>query len=369
MRDAMTCTGAIMTTKDYSNVTYQVARRIEDGRTVWINDAKRQRIQPRSLVCLNAECHTPVFARTGSKRKWHFCHYRDEYKKKCKRDVKFSHGESAMHLICKHFLASENSRCCYVDAVCVRCHVKREVCRYTRGMEAQIEHSIADGKYIIDVALLDKVSKKVVAAVEVFHTHKVDYEKAEYMRQNGIALLEVDTSQIKEVMDKKKGMICLKVVGYDDDRHVCDTCMYKDAWYRHIMMVVQRENEYEAVIAKEYTQRSETTKRLKREYYGAWCDAEVFTAVNRECEYQATVSEEYTRRWEVVREHSEALKREYYDAWYEEEVRMVVRRNNAYNAMVGREYIRRSELEKRRKREKTGILFVPWMQSVTFNVY
>jgi hypothetical protein len=191
-------------------------------------------------------------------------------------------------------------------------------------MEAQIEHPISDGKYIIDVALLDKVSKKVVAAVEVFHTHKVDYEKAEYMRQNGIALLEVDTSQIKEVMDKKKGMICLKVVGYDDDGHVCDTCMYKDAWYRHVMMVVQRENEYEAVIAKEYTQRSETAKILKREYY---------------------------------------------DAWYEEEVRMVVRRNNAYNAMVGREYIRRSELEKRRKRKKTGILFVPWIQSVTFNVY
>jgi hypothetical protein len=135
-------------------------------------------------------------------------------------------------------------------------------------MEAQVEYPISDGKYIIDVALLDKVCKKVVAAVEVFHTHKVDYEKAEYMRQNGIALLEVQTSQIKEVMDKikqKEGMICLKVVECDEDKHVCDTCMYKDAWYRHVMMVVKRENEYEDEIVKEYNRKKKIEDQLKRE--------------------------------------------------------------------------------------------------------
>jgi hypothetical protein len=159
-----------------------VAMREENGELL---SAKFSTKSDGPFVCF--DCGEQLVLKLGKSRVAHFSHMRGS---QCNGG-----GESLQHRYAKHILATTLPRWSFMKN-CPRCE-----CPYTRTgpMDYQFkEHSaveeLAVGPYKIDVGVVQ--SEKCVAAVEVYHTHKVDIEKRQYLLAYGIPLIEVVAQHI-----------------------------------------------------------------------------------------------------------------------------------------------------------------------------
>lgn len=237
------------------------ARRDSDGKSIFIDDIISKEDYPKgSLFCLDPQCNTPVHPKIhGKKRRHHFAHYSEQDSKRCRGG--WSNGESIEHMTAKHFVATNNSRCCFVDHWCKKC--KRRHCvggtwLLRTEMECRIHTSV--GLRIADVMLLDDHGVPAYA-LEIRHTHAVEPEKTRELLESGVRVLEMDSKEVLLRRDKAAGkkfakdslVYQIRLVGY---RHVtCVDCAMEEVVQGELREWRNHEKEYERLCEKWWEKR------------------------------------------------------------------------------------------------------------------
>lgn len=147
------------------------------------------------------DCGNDVFVRRGKKRSWHFAHYHEEDAKKCPHA---NGGETKDHYNAKHFVAKNIGICKFAVERCPNC-MKRKyfVGRHQGKLQhidecmAEVEMRIPGTQRIADVAAVNRCTGKIVAAIEIFHTHEVDADKRSECARLGVPILEVTTEEVQ----------------------------------------------------------------------------------------------------------------------------------------------------------------------------
>ena len=124
--------------------------------------------------CIN--CSERLVLRQGAVRQYHFAH--------CSTS-QCGGGEGILHRATKHWVcnsvktASIIARCADCDAVHTVWH-SNEACVAEEELACKVGGAI---KYRIDVAVVGSDDGKLVASIEVFHTHRISAEKRAYLEQ------------------------------------------------------------------------------------------------------------------------------------------------------------------------------------------
>lgn len=120
------------------------------------------------------ECDAQLVLRQGTVRQYHFAH---SSKSRC------SGGEGILHKATKHWFA-KSINVATVVAKCCGCGADHTVwkspgqCLAKEELACKVKGAI---KYRIDVAVLAEADHKLMASVEVFHTHRISDEKRAYL--------------------------------------------------------------------------------------------------------------------------------------------------------------------------------------------
>lgn len=120
------------------------------------------------------ECDAQLVLRQGNVRQYHFAH---SSKSRC------GGGEGILHKAAKHWFA-KSINVATVVAKCCGCGADHTVwkspgqCLAEEELACKVEGAI---KYRIDVAVLAEADHKLMASVEVFHTHRISDEKRAYL--------------------------------------------------------------------------------------------------------------------------------------------------------------------------------------------
>jgi len=156
--------------------TLFVARNLLTNTDVFIENAQRK----VAYTCI--DCGSAVLPRMGTKRVFHFAH---KSKSKCK-------GETSAHKYCKHLLQQNLDKLSF-SSTCIKCSKVQQFNNTTSIVGVQ-EHPWK--QYKIDVAILDKTTKSMVGALEVYHTHRSTQTKLGEISSNGIFVSDLDTADI-----------------------------------------------------------------------------------------------------------------------------------------------------------------------------
>jgi len=156
--------------------TLFVARNPLTNTDVFIENAQRK----VAYTCI--DCGSAVMPRMGTKRVFHFAH---KSKSKCK-------GETSAHKYCKHILQQNIDKLSF-SSTCIKCSQVQQFNDTTSIVGVQ-EHPWK--QYKIDVAILDKTTKSMIGALEVYHTHRSTQTKLGEISSNGIFVSDLDTADI-----------------------------------------------------------------------------------------------------------------------------------------------------------------------------
>lgn len=198
------------------------------GTSLYVRDAKKRRYDKDSFMCMDRNCGKPVHPVGGdSDRKWHFRHYRvDGDESSAVACQGCGNLESREHLLAKHLLVKHNSHCRYVTNVCPqwRC-TNRAYALGSQHMVAEVEIIVVGTKRKADVLLSEAVSKRQRFAIEVFHTHAVDFQKEEDLKAVNVGVLEVRASRVIQMLEKAEHDT--RTVYFEVEycgRELCDDC-------------------------------------------------------------------------------------------------------------------------------------------------
>ena len=249
------------------------ARDSATGKTVWIESSSFSSHAydfKGALTCLDAFCcGAPVFAKRGTKRIFHFSHYpEDEVAKgRCKKGRHgLSNGESEEHLKSKHFLAVRNAHCKYVRNKCDVCGTL-DYFADTADLLPAVEHRLVIGgkTVVIDVALLEKITKQLVFAVEVKKSHWIGSEKRALLAENCKGVLEVTTDTVlREIARSNPGKVDFHAIHPVDASSVtCSACtkrknrrVYSQTWQEYeIIRPMAHWDAYVLSVVKWYEER------------------------------------------------------------------------------------------------------------------
>lgn len=164
----------------------------------------------KALTCY--ECGNPLHRKKQHKRKRNGIVY----------DVRehFAHNpgsscsgtaESVEHKAAKHVVVKMAKEWRF-QGQCSDCRraIPVEIARPEHNLETEV--SWMDGKYRLDVAVIDPSTAKVVGAVEVLHKHAFDETKAGDMTDGGLAWCEVKASDVLEFQHLEGAVVmCTRV--------------------------------------------------------------------------------------------------------------------------------------------------------------
>lgn len=198
------CTDDRLTSPGNHSATMNtLARWKSSGKTCHIDDLRGKYPPGKgSLLCIDADCKAPVFAKNqGKKRAHHFAHYPTNGRPCCSGTG--NGGESEEHLFAKRWIAENFKRLKFPRTECMRCW--RAEYFDTRDCTAEVEGCILSSKFRADVLLRDKQGVPRFA-IEVFHTHCVDTVKAEFCEAHNIQILEIKTDVCQKLKKKVYGL-------------------------------------------------------------------------------------------------------------------------------------------------------------------
>lgn len=175
--------------------TLFVARNPLTNADVFIENAQRK----VAYTCI--DCGSPVLPRMGTKRVFHFAH---KTKSNCK-------GETSAHKHCKHLLQQNLDKLSFSSA-CIKCSQEQQF-NDTESIVGIQEYPWK--QYKIDVAMIDKNTKTMVGALEVYHTHRSTQTKLGEISSNGIFVSDLDTADILNFADHSN-----RISG----THICADC-------------------------------------------------------------------------------------------------------------------------------------------------
>lgn len=287
------------------------------------------------------DCSEEVFVRRGHERTWHFCHYCKKAESRCPRA---NGGETREHYEAKHFVANNIARCAFAVEKCPMC-LKKKFFVGSRGSvlvhrcRAEVERRIDGTSRVADVGIINPATQRMVAAVEIFHTHEVDDAKHADCAAQGVAVLEVSTEEVqrwKEYAVNKDKLMQLETMHMMNVH--CTECAMKSAFTRERNECIAYESWLEGAWTWYWDVQMQMRKRaataLKTILYG-------------QHELARTASNEYwySRLWES---YGEMLAAEHRDAKWQRGNRRI--RSVAMDAA----HARIQELEALKRREQKG---------------
>lgn len=159
----------------------------------------------RACECICAACGTRLQARQGTIRVWHFAH--DEVTN-CQHTA-----EAAIHRMAKQMIVERQAIYLPVRTLQRTIRGKKNVWSETISSEVQeaglfdLKGCIAE-KTIFDASTADTYRRPDVTAtvegralaIEIHNTHAVDFEKAEWLDQQGLSTLEIDVSDLTDAL-------------------------------------------------------------------------------------------------------------------------------------------------------------------------
>jgi hypothetical protein len=195
------------------------------------------------------DCGKDVFVRRGKTRAWHFSHYSERDGSKCSYA---NGGETREHYHAKHFVASNLHRCAFAVEECPSCRKRRFFvgnrdghCVHLHQCQAEVEMRIPGTSRVADVAVVDPGTRGIVAAIEIFHTHEVDASKMADCAAQGIAVLEVTTTELSGVIASAsagRGKELLLQIGTTNMRRsICDDCNMYMAYGNEVASIAEYE--------------------------------------------------------------------------------------------------------------------------------
>lgn len=193
------------------------------------------------------DCGNDVFIRRGSKRAWHFAHFREEDAKKCPHA---NGGETKEHYDAKHFISRSIDRCAFATEKCPSCNRKKFFVGRSGGApifvhhcSAEVERGIPGTRRVADVAAIHPDTGRWVAAIEVLHTHETDADKRKECASQGIPVLEVRTSEVQRVqrLSLRDQHALLQMRTTDMQRVECVECVLHRAWMSETEAVASNE--------------------------------------------------------------------------------------------------------------------------------
>lgn len=196
---------------------HRFARQTSTGKAVCISQTNKLE---GPFECLSPACKQELIAKKGEKNAHHFAHkvggcgmaYGVSDSKYCGEGGRGGGGESNEHAFCKFWVA-ENHHSLVLQKHCSNCsapvshHTRRY---YKETYSAVVEYPLLGGKYVADVALVDKKSKEVKAVIEVFHTHALTSEKYQALLSAGLAVHEVRTEVVIQAFEAPALVYSLK---------------------------------------------------------------------------------------------------------------------------------------------------------------
>jgi hypothetical protein len=152
------------------------------------------------------DCGKHVHVRRGNKRAWHFSHYCERDSGECPHK---NGGETKQHYDAKHLIAKNIDKCAFAIEKCPTCkctkfYVGQEMggVMHIHKCHAEVEKKIPGTKRIADVAAISQATGRVVAAIEILHTHEVEPAKRLECNKQGVMVLEVTSSDVLNLCQK-----------------------------------------------------------------------------------------------------------------------------------------------------------------------
>lgn len=151
--------------------------------------------------CICAECATPLIARQGEERIWHFAHHRES---NCANGV-----EAAIHAMAKQLIFDRMgvfvpqrtlSRTIYGPSRVwsEKLNVDVQQSGFQRITDCQMEKTIGEPSTESGYRRPDLIAQLngLPLAIEIHNTHAVDFEKKDWLRQQGFSVLEIDVGDL-----------------------------------------------------------------------------------------------------------------------------------------------------------------------------
>ncbi len=122
------------------------------------------------------ECHMPLFLKQGKIKAAHFSHFANGDKKSL-----CNGGESAIHKKAKRLIEIHLTSWNFYRKSCDCGEKDDDPVYYDNDFCTKVEHTVyhQEKKYVIDVAVVHEETKKMVRAIEVYHTHPIETMKRE----------------------------------------------------------------------------------------------------------------------------------------------------------------------------------------------
>ncbi len=197
------------------------------------------------------DCGNDVFVRRGQKRVWHFAHFQEDDARKCPHA---NGGETLEHYQAKHFIANNINKCAFAIERCSSCKrfryfVSRADGRalFVHQCNAEVEKMVPGTKRVADVAIMHPNTGKVMAAIEVLHTHEVDANKWKECASVGVPILEVTTDEFQRVRGAWDESSLLQMVTTHMKFTGCDECVLELAWRQELGASVAFEMWYKQI--------------------------------------------------------------------------------------------------------------------------
>lgn len=136
-------------------------------------------IKRKKYTCI--DCRQILIPKKGNKIRWHYAHHsKDNY---CT-------GESWQHHFCKKFIVENKNRISMI-IICPDCGCETENIELDK-YDILEEHR--HDKYSYDCSM--SLEGEIKGVIEIFHTHKTENEKINFIHRNNLYFFEIETKQI-----------------------------------------------------------------------------------------------------------------------------------------------------------------------------
>jgi flagellar biosynthesis GTPase FlhF len=184
---------------------------------VYIDEA----IKGIEYLCADKECRKPVFFRRGKINQHHFAHNISTDTERC---VSNNGGECKEHYDAKHHIEQHLQEYAFIVEECTDCKKQKYFTGIYGYVRAKVEGLIQGCKRIADVLVYEDICgiRRIIAAIEVFHTHRVDDEKRGELQALNVPIIEVKAT---DVLEERKSDVAKNRSGLKYMIHTMD-CNY-----------------------------------------------------------------------------------------------------------------------------------------------
>ena len=193
-----------------------------------------------SFSCI--DCTHEVYPRRGNQRAWHFSHYSSKHNHACAHQ---NGGETLEHYQSKHWIAQHVACIQFRTGWCKGCSAPKHLARASGSyrLSAEVEKRISGTNRVADVLLTERSVTtgytRIVAAVEVFHSHAVDEQKMAECAEIGVSIFEVTTDSVMQAMRLHGDGCATGVVTLTSRcpvKELCDKCSLSNTFTQDLNM-------------------------------------------------------------------------------------------------------------------------------------